>query len=181
MKRLPFLHYLAAATLVTVILLLMYATVQQTYRSGLNDPQVQIARDISLQLEQNKPIENFIHPDTIDMKKSLSPFFILYDALGNPVRSNALLNGRIPQVPKGLFEELNGKSQHEVTWQPQSGVRMAMVIVKVNTQPVQFVAAGRSMAEVEGRVSRLITIIFIAWIICLAIISITAVYNFFNK
>src|SRR6185369_7271437 len=82
MKKLTTLNYLVAAALVTVLMLLIYAAVQQGYRTGLNDPQVQMARDISLKLEEGRSIQPYFTADTIDINRSLSPFVVLYDAQG---------------------------------------------------------------------------------------------------
>ena len=178
MKKISFF---TTAALVTVIMLLIYATIQQSYRTGLNDPQIQIARDISLQIEQGKSIESTLNNDPFDITKSLSPFIVLYDAQGKPLRSNAFLDGKMPQVPVGVFNEVKENGEYDVSWQPRKGVRMAMVIVKTNAGPVQFVAAGRSMVEVEQRINNMRTMIFIAWIICLAIIAIAAVFTYFKR
>ena len=181
MKNLTTLNYLVATALVTIVMLLIYATVQQTYRTGLNDPQIQIARDISSKLEKGRSIESFIATDSIDITRSLSPFIILYDGQGKAIRSNAFLDGKMPQVPAGLFDIVKNKSEHRVTWQPRKGVRMAMVIVQTNAAPVQFVASGRSMTDVEERIQQMRTMVFFAWVICLVIISITAILNHFIR
>lgn len=181
MKNSSALNYLAAAALITVVMLLIYAGLQQTYRTGLNDPQVQIARDISSKLERGRSIESFIAADTFDVTNSLAPFVVLYNANGKAIRSNALLDDKMPQVPLGLFEIVKNNDEHRVSWQPRKGVRMAMVIVKANTSPVQFVAAGRSMVEEEERIQQMRTMVFIAWVICLIIISITAILNHFMR
>ena len=175
------LSFFMSAALVTVIMLLIYGTVQQCYRTGLNDPQIQIARDIARQLEQGKPVETSFANDPFDITRSLLPFIVIYDAQGKPLRSNALLDGKMPQVPVGVFEEVRKKGEHDVSWQPRKTVRMAMVIVKTNTAPLQFVAAGRSMAEVEYRIGNMSTMIFTGWIICLAIIAITAAFNSYKR
>ena len=69
--------------IITVIFGVIYATVQQSYRTAANDPQIQIARDINVKLHQGKPIENFF-ADTVDIAQSLSTFVALYDASGKP-------------------------------------------------------------------------------------------------
>jgi sensor histidine kinase regulating citrate/malate metabolism len=181
MKNLSTLNYLVATALITVIMLLIYATVQQTYRTGLNDPQIQIARDISSKLEQGKTIEPFIAADSIDISRSLSPFIVLYDVQGKAIRSNAFLDGKMPQVPVGLFDIAKNDGEYRVSWQPRKGIRMAMVIVKTNASLVQFVASGRSMTEVEERTQQMRAMVFFAWVICLVIISITAILNHFMR
>ena len=46
MKKVPFINYFLVIAIVTVISGIIYATVQQAYRTAANDPQIQIARDI---------------------------------------------------------------------------------------------------------------------------------------
>jgi hypothetical protein len=180
-KNYAVFNYLAAAALVTIIMLLIYATVQQTYRSGLDDPQIQLTRDISAKLQQGRTIESIVATDSIDISKSLSAFVVLYDVNGKAIYSNARLDSKLPQVPMGLFDIVEKNGEHRVTWQPRKAVRMAMVIVKTTVSPGMFVAAGRSMAEVEQRTGQMRTMVFIVWLICLFIIVITALLNQFVR
>jgi sensor histidine kinase regulating citrate/malate metabolism len=181
MKNLPGLYYFTITALVTVIMLLIYATVQQTYRTGVNDPQIQIAREVSSKLEQGRSIESEMASEPFNISHSLSPFIVLYDTQGKALRSNAYLDGKMPQVPLGVFAAFKNDVEHRITWQPRKGVRMAMVIVKTNASPVQFVASGRSMEEVEDRTEQMRSMVFFAWVICLVIISISAIMNHFIK
>ena len=175
------LSFFISTALVTVIMLLIYTTIQQSYRTGLNDPQIQIARDLGRQLEKGRSIDASVSTDPIDITKSLSPFIVLYDAQGKPLRSNAILDGKMPQLPLGVFEEVKVNGEYDVSWQPRKGIRMAMVIEKTNAAPVQFVAVGRSMIEVEKRTRNMMTMVFIAWILCLAIIAIGAAFYYFKR
>ena len=169
MKTFSFLNYLFVVIIITVIFGVIYATVQQNYRTGANDPQIQIARDINAKLHQGKPVDNFF-ADTIDIAQSLSTFATLYDANGKPVRSSGYLDGKMPELPAGVFDFAKNHGEHEVTWQPRSGVKMAMVIVSSNAFPVGFIASGRSLQEVEVREHNLITMIFLGWIICIGLV-----------
>jgi sensor histidine kinase regulating citrate/malate metabolism len=180
MKKFSFLVYLFAMAIITIIFGVIYGTVQQSYRSGANDPQIQLARDINLKLHEGKAVDNFF-TDSINIAQSLSPFAVLYDANGKPLRSSGYLNGKIPELPAGVFDYAKANGEHDVTWQPQSGVRMAMVIVSSNSSSVGFVAAGRSLQEVEIREHSLITMIFIGWIICVGLVLIYAVIQFYKN
>jgi sensor histidine kinase regulating citrate/malate metabolism len=181
MKKFSFLVYLFAMAIITIIFGVIYVTVQQSYRSGANDPQIQLARDINLKLHEGKAVDNFF-TDSINIAQSLSPFAVLYDANGKPLRSSGYLNGKMPELPAGVFDYAKANGEHDVTWQPQSRVRMAMVIVIVssNSSSVGFVAAGRSLQEVEIREHNLITMIFIGWIICIGLVLIYAVIQFYR-
>lgn len=180
MKKVSFADYLFVMVIVTVIFGVIYATVQQSYRTAANDPQIQIARDINARLYQGKSVESFLD-DTVDITQSLSAFNVLYDANGKPVRASGYLDHKMIQLPAGVFDFTRSHGEHEVTWQPREGVRMAMVIVSSRASPVGFVAAGRSLEEVEVREQGLVMMIFLGWIICLAVVLLHAVLQFYRN
>jgi len=165
MKSLIITH-LFAAIIITAILLTVYACVQQAHRSSANDPQLQMARDISSDLKNGKPITKFL-TDTINLQESLAAFIEIFDATGKPVQSTGFINGNLPQPPNGVFEFTNAKAEDVLTWQPQADVRLAMVFEKINSAGKGFVAVGRSLKETEMRESNLIKMVGIAWIGCL--------------
>lgn len=166
MKILP---HISALVIITIVMALIYTSVQQTYRSNANDPQTQIVYDLRNYLQEGKPLPE-VFSDSVDLEKSLSVFIETYDENGIPIRSSGYLNGKLPQLPKGVFEHARRNGDHWVTWQPQRNVRMAVGIAMVKSNPVTYVVAGRSLREVEERESGLSTMIFIAWIICCAVV-----------
>lgn len=168
------LSTLSTIAVLTVILLLIYAAVQQTYRTSANDPQIQIARDIAMFLKEQKPIEHIFPVDSIDISKSPGVFAVLYDSNSKPVKSSGFINGMIPQLPAGVFDFVKSHKEDMVTWQPQPGIRMAMVVVAVQSPNVSFVAVGRSLNEVEVREGNLLTMVIISWLLCVGIIIIHA-------
>jgi len=182
MKVSSFLNYFLCIALATVIIGLIYATVQQSYRAAANDPQIQMAEDIKSKIESGKPVEEILRGDTIDIAHSLSPFAALYNASGNPQYATGYINGRMAQPPPDIFTGAKNNGEYTVTWQPQADVRIAMVMAYVKSSPISFVAAGRSLREVENREYNLRKMAFIAWVICLAIILLSAaINNFRNK
>ena len=180
MKKISFMSYFLVIAVITVISGTIYSSVQQVYRTGANDPQVQIARNINLKLQHGKSIENFF-TDTVYIAQSLSVFSSLYDPAGKLIRSSGYLRNKMPAVPEGVFEFAKKNGEYEVTWQPQPGVRMAMVIVRSTSFPVGFVACGRSLQQVEERTYDFITSIFFGWIICIALVLLHASINFYNN
>jgi len=172
MKIINFLTHLAVAVIVTILSGLIYVSVQQSHRSGANDPQLQIARDIRERLRNNQSIDQLMDGDTIEISKSLAVFKVLYDMNGEPIQSTGLLNGKPPKIPKGVFDFARKNAEDVLTWQPRKDIRMAMVIESVQSPLITFVVAGRSLNEVEKRISNLITMIFIGWIACLGVIFI---------
>ena len=179
MKKNSFLDYLPVMAGITIIFGVVYATVQQSYRTAANDPQIQIARDINARIHQGRQVESSF-ADTIDIGKSLSTFVTLYQPDQKPIRSSGYLDGKMPELPAGVLDFAKAQGENEVTWQPRNGLRMAMVIISSNSPPVGFVAAGRSLQEVEVREQNLVTMVFLGWIICIGLVLFHAVVQFYR-
>jgi hypothetical protein len=162
------IQHLSIIAVITIIVVLIYASVQQTYRSSANDPQIQVLRGLKDHLEKGKPVES-VFLDTIDLEKSLAMFVETYDAAGKPIQSNGYLNGNLPQLPGGVIDHANKAGENWVTWQPQKNVRMAMDVARVSAGPVSYIAVGRSLGETEERVARLTQMLFAGWILAIAI------------
>lgn len=169
MKR-SLITHVAAAIIVTGVMMAMYATVQQAHRTAANDPQLQLARDISARLTGNKMISSLLPGDTIDLANSLGTFVTLYDAKGDAMQSTGLLDGKMPQIPAGVFDYAKANKEDVLTWQPRNDVRMAMVVEAVASPQVGYVAVGRSLQEVEERESNLTMMILITWLACMGVL-----------
>lgn len=181
MKKMNFVSHFATVIVVTILCGLIYATVQQSHRSGANDPQLQIALDLKNAVETNQPLAKWMTGDSIEISRSLSAFKTLYDKNGEPLQSTGFLNGQPPQLPKGVFDFTNAHQEDVVTWQPQNGVRMAMVVEATRSGGIGFVAVGRSLKEVEKRESNLVTMVLVAWLVCSGIIVLHFLLSFFSN
>ncbi len=181
MKKANVFTHLAAATVVTILTALIYASVQQVYRSSANDPQLQIASDISDQLKKGGIVDKWFSRDTVEISQSLSVFTALYNDKGEPVQSTGVLDGNMPALPKGVFDFARNKGDNVFTWQPERGVRMAMVLRSLKSSPYSFVAVGRSLYEIEKREQNLRWMIFIGWILCIGVIVIHWGVSFLNS
>jgi len=167
MKTSSFFTHFAAAIIVTGIFLTIYATVQQAHRSGANDPQLQLARDIDAKISNNKPFDQLLPADSIDISTSMGNFVTLYNANGEPVHSTGMLENKFPQLPSGVFDFTRNNKEDVFTWQPRKGVRIATVL---EATPNGFIAVGRSLREVEVREGNLVNIVVIAWTACTGVI-----------
>jgi hypothetical protein len=170
MKRINAITYLAAIAVVTIFSGLIYGTVQQSYRSAANDPQLQIVRDMDNRMQRNQSIDQFMEADTVDLSNSLAVFKTLYDANAQPLRTTGLLDGGSPKMPKGIFDFAKSNGENVFTWQPRKGVRMAMVVKSVHSPVIGFIAAGRSLEEIENREANLTKMVFMGWMLSLAVI-----------
>ncbi|HMJ47644.1 MAG TPA: hypothetical protein VK498_09950 [Ferruginibacter sp.] len=175
MKTPLIVNHLLAIAIITIVMAVIYLTAQQIYRTNLDDPQVQLVQDTEMKLNQGVPLTSILPLDTVQINESLRPFIVLYDNNGMPIQSTGFLDKYMPRVPKGVLEFTKAHDEYRVTWQPRKGVRMAMVIRYTNYPPVAFIAAGRSMQEVENRSLRMGSLVFKAWVICLLLVIISAI------
>jgi hypothetical protein len=176
-----FILWLPIAITIVGVCTLIYATVQQNYRESLNDPQIQMAEDKAYDLGTTP------HPDpatilpasTVDISLSLSPWLALVDPTGHTVDSSGMLDGSFPQFPSGVLQSASlgiGKDtaapgEDRVTWQPDLGVRQAIVVVEITGGQYKgyFIVAGRTMREVEDRENSLETMIGISIVVLLLV------------
>jgi hypothetical protein len=181
-KRTLIFQALLLTTICSMFALAMYGTVQHALRSGANDPQFQMAGDAVTQLEQGADAASIVGPHQVDMTRSLAPFLIVYDSNGMPVASAAQLNGRAPKPPFGVFRHASEHHLNVLTWQPESGVRIAAVIEPYAGQRSGFVLAGRSLRVVEERESTTLQMVGLAWLGMMAIVLVaTTGFAFLTK
>jgi hypothetical protein len=164
MKRIP-LRWLTGVLILTVIFGTIYGAGQQSLRSNANDPQIQLAEDVAVQINGGgDPAKIVGRP--ININSSLAPFLIIYDKSGNIVASSAELNGSTPKLPKGVLD--NANPRNSVTWQPADGVRIASVVNAYNNG---YVLAGRNLREVEAREDEQFAIAAIGWLVSVIILT----------
>jgi hypothetical protein len=157
------------AALATLLVGLTYVAVQQSYRSSANDPQIQMAEDAVALLDGGALPKSVLPQNSVELTTSLSPFLIIYDSSGDPKLSNATLQDIVPVIPLGSLVYAKANGENRITWQPAPDVRIASVIVPFSGGDGGYVLAGRSLREVENRVSQLTTMLGLGWAVTLAI------------
>lgn len=169
------LHYLKVwvplAVVATLMSGLVYLTVQQSFRSGANDPQIQISEDISVALANGAQATQLNQSNKVDIAKSLASYIIIYDDQGNPVASTGVLDNGVPKPPSGVFDYVRSHGEDRITWQPKSGVRSAIVVRQYTAGNTSgFILVGRSLREVEKRTAVLGWHVLAGWLSSLFII-----------
>ena len=167
---------LVLAGIATGLGLALCAIPQHLLRSGLNDPQIQLANDLAGRLEAGEsPAVAVPAAPPIDMARSLAPFVIVYDDQGRPVAGQGVLHGSIPAPPEGVFDFVRGHGEERLTWQPvrDSGgaVRIAAVLERVSGAHPGFVLAGRNMREGEARIHQVTEMAGLTWLGMLGLIA----------
>lgn len=150
--------------MISCLSILSYVVVQQNYRQSANDPQIQIAEDLADGLASGQQKAEGLTLSAVDIGKSLSVFRIVLDENGEIVASEASLDGQPAIPPKGVLDDVRTSGENRVTWQPQPGVRSAIVVEHYSGQSSGFVVVGRSLKQVEIREDKLTKMFFTGWI-----------------
>ena len=128
---------------------LIAATIQQVIRQNANYPQVQMAEDAAASVTAGQNIQDVVPTNKVDIATSLASYVVVFDTNGKPIASSGQLNGQMPTMPSGVFDSVRQSGEDRITWQPQAGVRSAVVVTQFKGQTSGFVLAGRSLRESE--------------------------------
>jgi hypothetical protein len=155
-------QWIPLAFVACCVAVLVYGTVQQTYRQSANDPQIQMAEGAALMVSAGGSTKT---TGTVDIASSLAPYLVFYDASGKPLAGTGMLDGALPSLPSGVWNSvLSRGGEDRFTWQPRPGVRSAVVVDEIvgaaTGTSARFVMAGRSLREVEDREDKLALQIF---------------------
>ncbi len=158
-------RWLPFALLSTVLCGLIFVIAQQSLRLSADDVLAQLATDASILLEHGTGAADIVGPYPVDMGRSLSPFFMIFDQHQAVVASMGTLEGNTPTLPDGALYQAIGRGQHRFTWEPQPGLRFAAVIRTFSSNDQYgFVLAARSLREVDYRISIMMLLSLGAWI-----------------
>jgi hypothetical protein len=152
------------AVAVTGLAALVYGAVQQDLRQTANDPQVQLAEDAAARLDAGTAPGAVVPSDIVEVSTSLAPYVTVYDTTGAQVASSAVLRGAAPPFPPSVFDAVRRGGEDAITWQPEPGVRSAVVVQRWHGG---FVVAGRSLRLVEERENHILLISVFMWLLTL--------------
>ena len=162
-------YWLLIAIVISGLCGILYAVVQQDIRQGADDPQIQMAEDAAAKLANGQPVPSVVPAEKVNIATSLAPYIIVFDSTGKPIASSAQLNGQTPTIPSGIFDYVRQNGEDRITWQPQTGVRSAIVVTQFKGANSGFVMAGRSLREIEIREDNTLQIILLGWLAMLFI------------
>ena len=83
------INYFLSIVIFTVLILLNYTTVQQSFRTGANDPQIQLAHDLAAKLNSGRSPDLLIPDDTIEIANSLATVTAVFSADGKRALSGS--------------------------------------------------------------------------------------------
>jgi hypothetical protein len=168
-------NFVILIVVVTVIFGSIYGVGQQVLRLSANDPQVQIAEDLAVRLNTGKPATVPSLDENVDIRTSLAPFFIIFDASGKPISGTGTLDGKLPTPPKGVLDYAAEHGNNRITWQPDKNIRIAAVVQKSNSGTI---LAGRSLREIEEREDKISLIALAGWLASILFMCLYGVIHF---
>jgi hypothetical protein len=159
--------WLGYAAVITLACGIIYITEQQNFRLSANDPQVQMAHDGAMAIDKAADPKTLAGTTTaIELSQDLSPYVVVYDTLGKAVAGTATLNGKPLKIPQGVINFIRKNGKDAASWQPEPGVRQAMVGFSTAKKDY-IVVAGRSLAPVEERIGLLGEQVVFGWLMSL--------------
>jgi len=165
MKRLG--PWLGALAILVIIFGTIYGVTQQIQRNDADWPQIQLAEDAALSLN-NGASPSKLTANRVDMSRSLTPFVIIYDKSGKPVAGNGYISGHLAHAPLGILQTAQGKDFYRITWQPDNNVRIAAVTVQADHY---YVLSGRNIKQVERNESESFKLAFIGGLLSLVVLA----------
>ena len=148
--------WLPAAVIITLLSGLTYTVAQQILRMSANDPQIQLAEDAANALTNGAPPEAVLPASKVDIATGLAPYVVVFDNAGKAIASSGMLHNQFPTLPSGVFDATREHGENRITWQPEPGVRSAIVVTRYGGAHPGFVMAGRSLRESEARADQLL-------------------------
>jgi hypothetical protein len=170
LKRPVFLYTLALAAVLTLLGGGAAITMQQMLRRGADQPQIEMAKWYTGEINSGEAPADVIPPGYVDLGRSLQPFVIFYDDRGTPGPGTGYLDQVLPAPPAGVFDFVRSHGVENITWQPRSGVRIASVVIRVNGKNPGFLLAGRSLRVVELQTSLLRRMVIGGWIVVMLLL-----------
>jgi hypothetical protein len=94
---------------------------------------------------------------------------VVTDNSKHVLASSAVLDGRTPLPPNGVFSFTSANGSDHFTWQPQAGVRLATRVIIYGKSPDDgFIITGQSLSPYENRISTYTWLALAAWLAVLA-------------
>lgn len=169
---------LPLAVVATLVLAISYINDQQTIRMFANEPQEYVARDSVLRVIASGGLPTSGFQNAIPIESDPAAYVVFFDASGKAVAGTGVLKGQPPTLPAGVLEEAKSKGVNRLTWEPEAGVRQAIVVIPAGDG---YVMSGRSLTYAEEQESMLGKRALIGWLGTMVAIAIVALITAWFK
>ncbi len=160
-KNVDFRIWLAIVGSATLVLGAAYVMVQQSTRLSANDLPIAKAQQVKQLLEIGATPADVVPAMKINLQNDNNIFMIITDKQQDALGSSAVLAGKTPLPPAGVFEYTKAHGTDTLTWQPAANVRIASYITSYKDG---FIITGQSLKPFEERIGAYNLIALIAWL-----------------
>ncbi len=176
--------WIPLSVLSTLILLIVYVNDQQSIRLGANEPQEWMAHDAAARIASGMSPAHAVAGAPVDVMSAYAPFVIVYDRVGSTTVATGVFEGKVSNLPDGILEYTREHGTHRLTWEPEAGMRYAIVIVPIQEGKLGYVLSGRSLSYAEHQETLLRERTVYGWIVLLIaslLVSLLAARLLFKK
>jgi hypothetical protein len=164
-----FRGWLAMAGTATLVLGAAYAMVQQSTRLSADDLPLSTSQIAKQELQGGSNPKDVVPTLKTNLRSDTGTFIIITDNTQHVLASSAVLDGKTPLPPRGVFDYTNATGTDHFTWQPASDVRVATRVTKYGQSPDNgFIITGQSLKPYESRITTYTWISLAAWLAVLA-------------
>ena len=148
--------WLTAAVIITLVFGSVYAALQQLGRRSANAaPAAAAAAQVQLIGSETATAPR------LELTPDSGVFVIVYGEDDNPVSGTATLHGSLPLLPAGVLQTARDTGADAVTWQPEPGLRMAIV---ARPAAGKVIVAGQSLTPYEDRDRMVLLFLAAGWL-----------------
>jgi hypothetical protein len=153
----------------TFVLLIVYVNDQQNIRLGANEPQEWMAHDTAEKIASGvSPTRAVIGAPVVVMSEH-APYLIAYDKAGSTTAATGIFEGKVSTLPIGVLQHTRDHGTHRLTWEPEPGIRHAIVIVPIQGGDLGYVLSGRSLSYAEQQEELLRERTIYGWLLTLVV------------
>jgi hypothetical protein len=170
--REQFRVWLAIVGAATLVLGAAYSMVQQEARLAANDTPISVTESARRLLESGSAPVDVVAKQKTNLRTDNWVFTIVTDSSRHVLASSANLDGKTPLPPQGVFDYTKDHGTDKITWQPDSGVRLAIYVSTYKSDNDSgYIISGQSLKLTEQRINRLSLIAVVSWVITVGWIS----------
>jgi hypothetical protein len=161
--------WLAIVGVATLVLGAAYTMAQQSTRLSADDLPLTTSQVAKQELQSGSDTKDVVPTLKTNLRDDTSVFMIITDSTQHILASSAVLDGRTPLPPKGVFDYTNAHGSDHFTWEPSNGVRVAARATTYHQAPDNgFIITGQSLKPYEDRISTFGLIALAAWMASVA-------------
>lgn len=161
--------WLAIVGVTTLVLGGAYTMAQQSTRLSADDLPLTTSQVAKQELQSGSDAKDVVPTLKTDLHSDTSVFMIITDNTQHILASSAVLDGKTPLPPKGVFDFTSSHGTDHFTWEPKPSVRLATRVASYGQgQNSGFVITGQSLEPFEDRINTFGLIALAAWLASVA-------------